>query len=144
MNLCGDNLYKKQDIFTGSPRPFGPGPDASGYNMMYGSMQHSTSSPGDYYSRAQTGKSAHKNQSIQYQICVLQNISKKKNIAPKNVFFKEITNTNRTSYEKKCQKNPESSINSFSFQCFVLRLIYFFYCFTHLNSKCSESFLKFA
>lgn len=48
---------------TGSPRPsyggHGPGPDASGYGMMFSQaamQQHTAGSPGDYFNRVQTGK----------------------------------------------------------------------------------------
>uniref|UniRef100_A0A182SNF2 Uncharacterized protein n=1 Tax=Anopheles maculatus TaxID=74869 RepID=A0A182SNF2_9DIPT len=48
----------------GSPRSayggHGPGPDATGYGMMFGNaaamQQHTASSPGDFYNRSQTGK----------------------------------------------------------------------------------------
>lgn len=55
------------NIFTGSPRPFGN--DTTGNGMLYNYMPHATGTPGDFYGRTQTGKTGHK-KIIKSFICV--------------------------------------------------------------------------
>lgn len=57
------------NIFTGSPRPFGN--DTTGNGMLYNYMPHATGTPGDFYGRTQTGKTGHKKKNlIKSFICV--------------------------------------------------------------------------
>lgn len=54
------------NIFTGSPRPFGN--DTTGNGMLYNYMPHATGTPGDFYGRTQTGKTGHKKKNKNHKI----------------------------------------------------------------------------
>lgn len=60
---------------TGSPRPYGGPPDSSPYGLMYNNMQHSSGTPGDYYSRNTTGKGDHQTKQIKNIIHTYSHIS---------------------------------------------------------------------